>query len=260
MSAEEAVNQSTIEVVHLLWTGGWDSTFRLIQLLVATDVNIAPIYVIDPDRKSSLLEIKTMAVLRRMLQASFPSAQHRILPHRYFSKEDIPPDPEITKRYRKLRERAVLGNQYDWLARLAKSNQIPALELSVHVDDKAHGFIKDHTIKKRDDQIGDYYELASEQVLSPESDLALFSYFRFPILDWSKIEMRDYASKKNVLDIMMNTWFCFTPIRNRPCGVCSPCRYALAEGMKERFSGTAHIRNRAVKIVPSLRRIWMRLL
>src|SRR6266478_4434050 len=250
MNSEESANRPIFQAVHLLWTGGWDSTFRLIQLLLTTQANVVPIYVIDPDRKSSLLEIKTMAMLRRMLQDSFPSAQHRILPHRYFSKDDIPPDPELSERYRTLKERAVLGNQYDWLARLAKANQLSALELSIHVDDKAHGFIKDHTTKKSDPQIGEYYELDSTQISPEESDLVLFSYFRFPILDWSKIQMRDYARNKNVLNIMMNTWFCFTPIRDRPCGVCSPCRYSIEEGMVERFSGAALIRNRAFKIVP----------
>src|SRR5207248_10175233 len=131
------------------------------QLLSATQVNITPIYVIDTDRKSTLIEIKTMTLLRRMLEVQFPSAKDRILPHTYFSKDDIPIDHEITQGYRNLRERAVFGIQYDWLARLAKANQISPLELTIHVDDKAHRFIKDHTVKKRDDQIGEYYEFAS---------------------------------------------------------------------------------------------------
>lgn len=260
MSAHFSGQESPAASVHLLWTGGWDSTFRLIQLLSDTQAKILPIYVIDTDRRSTLMEIKTMGLLRGRLEASFPSSSYRLLPHLYFSRQDIPVDQNITQKYTNLREKAVLGIQYEWLARLAKAKKISPLELSVHVDDKAHRFLKDYTVRKHEDEIGDYYALDSGRLRPDQSDLALFSYFRFPILEWSKKQMRQFAADRGVLDIMLSTWFCFTPIRNRPCGVCNPCRYSLAEGMNERFSRAARIRNGAISLVPALRRIWMRLL
>jgi len=42
-------------VVNLLWTGGWDSTFRLLQLILDTRATIQPVYVIDTARRSSLI-------------------------------------------------------------------------------------------------------------------------------------------------------------------------------------------------------------
>lgn len=35
---------------HLLWTGGWDSTFRVLQLLLCSRDAVQPHYIIDPER------------------------------------------------------------------------------------------------------------------------------------------------------------------------------------------------------------------
>lgn len=43
----------------IFWTGGWDSTFRLLQL-AERQINIKPIYIKDPARKSAEIEIARM--------------------------------------------------------------------------------------------------------------------------------------------------------------------------------------------------------
>jgi hypothetical protein len=30
------------------------------------------------------------------------------------------------------------------------------------------------------------------------------------------------------------TWFCHTPVRGRPCGICAPCVYTIEEGLARR--------------------------
>lgn len=256
VSMRQIADKPPSNVLYLLWTGGWDSTFRVVQLLRDTQARIIPVYVIDSARRSTLWEIRAMSALRRMLDSLFPQARDRLLPTRFFAKDDISADEEVTQRYQRLKGKAPLGNQYDWLSRLANEHELFPLELCIHVDDKAHAFIKEHTRKIDDPVAGEYYELGK---LSPtESDLKLFLPFRFPILDWSKTEMRAYAEKANALPVMMQTWFCFSPIKGQPCGVCNPCRYSIAEGMSERFSPAALRRHRAVEIFPPLRRIWQR--
>ena len=44
---------------YILWTGGWDSTFRLVELSFE-DVNVFPIYVVDHKRQSKDLELAAM--------------------------------------------------------------------------------------------------------------------------------------------------------------------------------------------------------
>ena len=46
--------------VNLLWTGGWDSTFRLLSLVLIKRKPVQPFYVIDVGRVSTIREIKTM--------------------------------------------------------------------------------------------------------------------------------------------------------------------------------------------------------
>ena len=53
--------------VHLLWTGGWDSTFRLLQLLLQQRVPVVPHYLVDDTRPSAQTELRTMACIRDRL-------------------------------------------------------------------------------------------------------------------------------------------------------------------------------------------------
>ena len=50
--------------INLLWTSGWDSTFRLLQLVVEQKVSVQPIYIIDTGRASTLTEIKSMDIIK----------------------------------------------------------------------------------------------------------------------------------------------------------------------------------------------------
>ena len=51
-------------VPMLLWTGGWDSTFRLLQRVLIDKQPIQPIYFVNPDRESVREELKSILVFR----------------------------------------------------------------------------------------------------------------------------------------------------------------------------------------------------
>jgi hypothetical protein len=36
-------------------------------------------------------------------------------------------------------------------------------------------------------------------------------------------------------DTMNKTWFCHNPVKNEPCGVCTPCKQVIAKGMSFRI-------------------------
>jgi len=105
------------------------------------------------------------------------------------------------------------------------------LELSIHKDDKAQVFVENDVelVKEENDE---YYRL-SENPSLPE--LKLFSYFTFPLLEMTKLEMAEKAKESGFSHIMEETWFCYNPLKDgKPCGVCNPCKYTREEGLGRR--------------------------
>lgn len=243
----------THEPVRLLWTGGWDSTYRLLHLVLVQGVSVRPYYVLDTARRSSIVELNTMQRIRRSVAAMSAPAASLIGPATIVAIHDIAADPEITARYRRLKARTFLGEQYDWLARFVKQFGLEGLELCVHVDDKAHLFLNGHVRRVEDDDGQSYWVLAEEAL---GSDLSLFASFRFPLLELTKTDMQRTARERGFLHIMEQTWFCFTPVRNRPCGVCNPCQYTIQEGMGYRMPRAAKIRYFFLPVSRPFRRVF----
>jgi hypothetical protein len=48
----------TDNAVNLLWSGGWDSTFRLLELILVRRRPVKPYYVIDSQRMSTGVELE----------------------------------------------------------------------------------------------------------------------------------------------------------------------------------------------------------
>jgi len=214
--------------IKILWTGGWDSTFRVLYATLVEDKRVEPHYIVDMARQSSLRELQAISEIRDSLRMSNKEAYARIANIRLTLKNEIPDDADVTKAWERLRLRAPLGRQYDWLARYAKAYGVDDLELSVHVDDKAHFFLNGNV-----EQIpyGCGYQL--RQGLT--GDEQIFARFRFPILGYSKTQMRDIATKHKFIDVLEKSWFCHSPINGTPCGMCSPCIYTIKEGMRYRL-------------------------
>jgi hypothetical protein len=37
------------------------------------------------------------------------------------------------------------------------------------------------------------------------------------------------------------TWFCHTPARGKPCGICAPCVYTIEEGLAHRIAASRRV-------------------
>ena len=124
--------------VNLLWTGGWDSTFQLLQLLIIHRRWVTPYYLIDTGRRSFGIEIKTMKFIKDHLLEEYPHIQALLQPIQYFSVADISPDSEITKAYQSILKESYFGSQNDWLARFCKeygiTNMQKCTQRDVHRD------------------------------------------------------------------------------------------------------------------------------
>lgn len=200
--------------IRLLWTGGWDSTYRLLILALVEDREVQPIYVIDPGRSSWPIELEAMQNIRAAISRRSAEAASHIRETIVVKLESIQPIPHITAAYLELKSQGRLGKQYEWLARLADERGWNGLELGAHRTDRvavwaAHPF---------------------------------FAAFRFPLLDISKKEMRRRADKFGFLDILASTWFCHTPdARGRPCGMCRPCDFTYEQGLWWRLPWRANL-------------------
>ena len=104
-----------ISPAKVLWTGGWDSTFRLIDLVVIHQRVVQPFYIIDTLRQSFPMEIRAMKQLKQSIFAAFPYTKSLILPTRFVELSDIRPNREITESFSRLVElfpQFPLGSQY----------------------------------------------------------------------------------------------------------------------------------------------------
>lgn len=222
-----------MQIVNILWTGGWDSTFRVIQL-AQKDVIIQPYYLKD-NRKSEENELKAIQLITTDIRA-LKSVIGKINDVITINVTDIEEDNDITDAYQLLFKKKYFGNQYDWLARFAK--QFNSLELTIHQDDKAFSLIQAYgSFKKYNDGRGEFYKL--DQLSSSNEIYKIFGNFDFPILKYSKLDMKKEAEEKGFIEIMNKTWFCQRPINNQPCGQCNPCEYTIKEGLSYRFNKSA---------------------
>jgi hypothetical protein len=235
----------------LLWTAGWDSTFRLLVALLVRRRPVQPYYLIDPDRPSTPDELHAMQRITQAVADRYPRGAALLRSPVIAKVTDLHPDPEITERFRRLRSRSHLGGQYDWLARFAKQQGLSDLELAIHRDDRAHAFLGPYVV--RDECGGDpCYRLRDDPA---DPDLRLFERFRFPVFDMTKRAMQRAAREAGFDQVMELTWFCHVPTADgRPCGKCNPCRYTIEEGLGRRVPLHGRLRYHKRKLVQGIKR------
>lgn len=231
-------------VKKVLWTGGWDSTFRVLDLVLNKKQLVEPYYIIDHQRTSTEMELKTMDLIIQMTSTIDQKAPGRFLKRIEIKKEEIPTNNELTNAYKRLAKLSHLGTQYDWLARYTYSSGIKDLELCIHIDDTVEGFIKDDVKLIEEDD--DRYFVIEPPFTNP--DLKIFANYRYPLYDLTKLEMEKISKESGFLHIMEKTWFCHTPIGDEPCGLCNPCKYTRGEGLGRRVPDPSFYRKVRRKI------------
>ena len=244
---------TNLPVIHLLWTGGWDSTFRLLDLTITQNRIVQPHYIVNCTRPSLTLELRTQAALRKMLYASFPQTQSLVLPTHLYNSAEFPEDAILQAQFLALQSKYRIGSQYAWIANFARNCADSPLELSLTYEGKIRNLLAPCIMPI------DYAGLTTYQLNdSPyDTDLELFRDFTFPLFQIKKTDMTEVARSGGFLDILNATWFCFTPIRNRiPCGRCTACRPLMEHGYTERMHWLSHVQYwlyRHTRWIPDLR-------
>jgi hypothetical protein len=224
--------QAERPIRKLLWTGGWDSTFRLLHIFQSTPDYVRPYYAVVAARRSTGMEVLTMGRIRKTLERHNPEWNQRLLPTRYLNGDMD--DGVMHQTIDRLRSQSWVGYQYAKVFCAAAAECLDMLELCIHRDDSAYEFVGSVATLGADGIWRLPLEITS-------SNLKVFAPFVFPILDWTKLEMQDYATRHGLAHYLELTWFCHRPRGNRPCGVCNPCKYTAREGLKRRIPISARV-------------------
>ncbi len=232
------------ECIKILWTGGWDSTFRVLYAALVDGKRVEPHYIVDTGRPSTLHELRAISEIRRVLKISNKEAYERICSLQISSGNESAEDIERTNSWRHLKQRLDLARQYDWLARYAKSRNLTTLEIGVEksdMDNAVYPYLKENVERT---SLG-----VCRIKQGAAGDAELFARFEFPLFDHSKPQMRDIAKRQGFLEILEKSWFCHEPINGKPCGMCNPCVSVVAEGMGYRLTKKALFRYYLVQFV-----------
>lgn len=171
-----------------------------------------------------------MEKLKTLIYAMDSEAKKRILNTIIIDINKIPENEDITNKFNNVLKDYRVGGQYEWLGRYADSIGINNLELCIHLDDAAQKVVVNEAVEIREGN-DSYFKIKNK----PSNEyFNLFSYFHFPILALSKTDMEKNAKESGFEHIMEATWFCHSPIKGQPCGICPPCRMTRDEGLGRR--------------------------
>lgn len=225
-------------IVNVLWTGGLDSTARIVELS-RKPLTIQPYYIVDNHRVSTKKEVEAMKNIKETLLAD-KLTKAEIRPVISIMVSEITPDKAITNAWTALNKRYKVGSQYDFLARYAKQNNI-ILEVGIEKGDgRAQTAIHNESkMIKFHDESGINYRIEEESSSSDTNEL--FKYFTFPLWEKDKHAEVRMMEELGAADIVGMTWFCHSPLFGGPCGHCNPCKDARHYGFSWRLSTTRYL-------------------
>ncbi len=245
--------------VNLLWTGGWDSSFRFLQLM-QQDIDIQPVYIIDADRKSNAIEQK---VIRQISGEASKRFKGNVLPVKCYEKNWILENcrkDKISADYKALKAEYHFGTQYEWIALLLDYLDEKMELCAVYRSDSRFlaAFEKEGNFGLIENDF-----LQGRRCLSAEGSsdrlMTVFGRIVFPLLDLSKKNMEMISRENGWIDLMEMSWFCHSPINGKPCGLCVPCNDAIHQGMEWRLPKEALCRNKFRKLWLLSKKIEMKL-
>jgi hypothetical protein len=223
-----AAERAAAPPVHLLWTGGWDSSFQLLRLLLLHRREVIPHYLRDSTRSSTRAELAAMERIRGRLAERHPHTRTLLAPLRTLDIAELAPDPAITRAFDRIAADTFIGSQYEWLARFGRQRGIELLELSAGYRGGRIQRVVGPYATRIDEHGRVSYRIGHEHRDTPE--YAVFGGFSFPLFTLDKAETARIAAGHGWLDILELTCFCHRPRDGKPCGYCNPCLYAVDEG------------------------------
>lgn len=241
---------SNNDPLNIFWTGGWDSTFHLLDLVTTRELKVQPHYIIDEDRRSLQAEIGAIRKLKQLTFKLNPQASELILPTLFTAKSDLIIDQATHDAFSRVKAGfSSLGTQYAWLTQYCIDHEIDnmrvCIEKSISFNDAGPVHIE-KLLWDESEQVDDLGKAAfkAKRVAGNEAFFYMFGRYLLPLLDTTKPEMMKMAEQRGWSKIMAKTWFCHWPTRRgKPCGRCNPCLFVASEGMAWRLPLGARIKS-----------------
>jgi 7-cyano-7-deazaguanine synthase in queuosine biosynthesis len=221
--------------INLFWTGGLDSTCRVIELS-RKNVVLQPYYIKDSTRGSTKYELKAIKKIAKEI-LSHKDNKFQLLPLIVIEDKTIVKNDEIHKSWELLNKKYKLGQQYEYLANFAKNNNLK-LELGFEKainDTISRVFKGEGELKTLDDN--NYEALYVDTEKSSKELIDIFGnlLISLPIWGFTKLQEAEEIKALGFEKCIKMTWFCHFPIFGRPCGVCNPCNGVIEYGMSYRL-------------------------
>jgi len=225
------------EIHYLYWTGGYDSTFRLCEMLVDENKIVQPIYValvLDNDcqseetcsklwlRRNRNEEYAAMENVADKIKEKYPHLKERLLKTLIID-EHIKDDTfnfNFEKNFygNNLWPKKRKTHQYLFLSKYATYHKkhIDIGVMGIHKKALLAKFLKKN-LKKIEDNF----------VITIKNH-PLY-YVRFPLYGRSKEDLLEKAQVNGYADILQLTWSCWFPKDGKPCTKCPMCKERIVD-------------------------------
>ena len=214
-------------------------------------VTVEPVYCIDKGRGSLEIEQNAMSKILTALQAK-PQTQAKFLPIKKIDIDTLPENQDISNAYETIRKTVRLGGQYKWLAKTAL--RYPEIEMGI---EKPNGEF--NGCSETIDRFGKLVHVNNTWKIDPEKSSTelrlLFGNISFPIIMTTELEMMKNIHEWGYDDVMRSIWFCYSPVKGKPCGKCRPCEQKMECGMSWLLPPEAHRRYKFHKMLEAALKI-----
>ena len=214
--------------VDILWTGGWDSSYRMVELS-RTNKIVQPIYVYGQGRISEQYERQAMFnILAKLREKTDTIAEIKSI--KFIHVGSIPQNEQVSLAYSNIHEKTKLGSQHEWLARYAFEN--PGIELGTELASVDNSKIL-NTIRHYGELVYNTktYSYELDEKKSTQDIMYVLGNFSYPIIDKTGRDMLKNIKQWGYEDVMQHVWVCHAPIFGKPCGICHPCELKIETDM-----------------------------
>ena len=228
--------------VHILWTGGLDSTYRVVELS-RTDCVVHPHYIIITGRGTVKNELKAISDTTDILNSDERTIA-KLLPVETFPMNDLDEYADIQSAWEMLHEKKHFNStQYPLLARYARQKQLK-LEMGIQFSENGSvAEIVDESCLVDCPEHGDVMMMDPVKGSQEWASYTIFKDCLFPKSLYHKTKKEEVEELRNLGydKVLKKVWTCFDPVLGMPCGHCYACKSAMKEGagMLVPFAGYA---------------------
>lgn len=241
-NTKQNANQNAKQIYYLYWTGGYDSTFRLCEMLLNEKKIVQPFYValpLDNDcqveescnkvwvRRNRKEEKQAMLKIRKEITRLYPKSAVRLLPTIYID-TDIDDDSFNQAFEAKFYEDNLWPgkrkkHQYLFLSKFAYYHKLPIDigVLGIHNKSKFAEFLQNSLIQYTSGP--PKYLNKNYKIKQPEH---FMEWIRFPLFGRTKLDLLAKGKKYGYDNILKYTWSCWFPNQKtgNACGKCPMCK------------------------------------